>query len=129
MSKMPDEKTIYVIESGSNENGDWIKYSDGTMSCSMQFTENIQITNSLEGIGYYGYLNRKNFPVAFINVPRCFISIDKAEPAYSMTLYNTGNGATKEASGQRLIACPTSNISDITFNVFAIGRWKKMKGN
>ena len=27
------EKRGYIVESGSNENGSWIKYSDGTMIC------------------------------------------------------------------------------------------------
>lgn len=33
MSKMPDEQNIHIIESGSNENGSYVKYSDGNMEC------------------------------------------------------------------------------------------------
>ena len=34
-----------IVESGSNENGDWIKYNDGTMICTAtKLFENISVT-------------------------------------------------------------------------------------
>lgn len=33
MSKMPDEQDSRIIESGSNEDGSYVKYSDGTLIC------------------------------------------------------------------------------------------------
>ena len=43
----------YIVESGSNDNGSWIKYSDGTMICRNIFLiANVTFTELATGINY-----------------------------------------------------------------------------
>lgn len=60
------------VESGSNANGNWIKYADGTMICtgSKSTTGNASTTNDTGG-GLYrssGILF-DNFPQEFVDIP------------------------------------------------------------
>jgi hypothetical protein len=58
-----------VVDSGSNANGSWIKFADGTMICSNSFTFS-QAINSTSGSIYVGdYTTAKAFPVEFIERP------------------------------------------------------------
>lgn len=54
-----------VVESGSNSNGNWIKYSDGTMICWMQETVTDQAINNAYGSLFQG-TRQYTFPVPFI---------------------------------------------------------------
>ena len=58
------------IESGSNANGNWVKYSDGTMICwnSMQVTDQAIATQYGDSILYLGR-RTITFPQEFTNIP------------------------------------------------------------
>lgn len=47
------QRNIEIIKSGSNENGSWVKYSDGTMICRGQASlENVTFTQWATGLNY-----------------------------------------------------------------------------
>ena len=54
-----------VVESGSNSNGNYIKFSDGTMICWMQETVTNQAINNAYGSLFQG-ARQYTFPVPFI---------------------------------------------------------------
>ena len=54
-----------VVESGSNDNGNWIKFSDGTMICWKQETVTNQAINNAYGSLYQG-ARQYTFPVPFV---------------------------------------------------------------
>lgn len=54
-----------VIESGSNDNGDYIKFSDGTMICWKQETVTDQAINNAYGSLFQG-ARQYTFPVPFV---------------------------------------------------------------
>ena len=59
-----------IIESGSNGNGNYIKFNDGTMIC-YGFRTNT-ITNNRTQVGGMWYTNQidlGNFPVSFVEMP------------------------------------------------------------
>ena len=109
-----------VVESGSNENGDYIKYSDGTMICwkTYNFTANF---NTAWGSVYESPV--QNFGATaqtFISVPTVF--------------GNNGNGATAilegisettvNSFGKCVLFRPVSGGSSGKINLLAIGKWR-----
>ena len=110
-----------VIECGSNANGEYIKWADGTMICTF---------NS----GYLGSdkstLNTCVFPAAFISKPKVYPAISLYEENVNTTLA-TGFVFTARPADTSLTYCKVAAISlngvplsNGDGNLIAIGRWK-----
>lgn len=110
----------YIVESGSNDNGSWIKYSDGTMICRGGKTlKDITFTQVATGINY-------SVPQT-LSFPQQFISYD-----------DIGMSVTCRTSNLAWVSNVLPNISNFTFDIvnsstntrdvyvtwLAIGRWK-----
>lgn len=119
-----------IIESGSNENGNWIKYADGTMICtSVKLFENIDVNNSWGSLYETAELTLGNFPKPFISTPEGINCI-------MITNTNTNNKGsagfieyivetTNTSWGKTAIAKPVSSVaSNIGLSLVAIGKWK-----
>ena len=110
--------------SGSNTNGNYIKYPDGTMICTKIYNYHADINNA-EGSLYYGArVSMGDWAVPFITVP-----------AISATATSTGNGSSafldtvKNASitsaGTINAYKAQSTLSAIfDVHILAIGKWK-----
>ena len=113
-----------IIESGSNDNGSWIKYSDGTMIQYGSIKKNVSIT-TLSNSGKYYYQDDINIilPTSFVdgNYFSNVISVNNQNG--SQNVYSVRN---KKQS--KFDFCLSSLISfssnDNTFWWIAIGRWK-----
>lgn len=57
-----------IVESGSNENGTWIKYADGRMECEGQVYFSVGAFIAW-GASYYSPVISLSFPKSFINTP------------------------------------------------------------
>ena len=114
-----------IVESGTNQYGNWIKYSDGTMICTRIMPMTISC-NKQWGSLYYGTnTDPWNFPQTFI-----------APPIMSIKCIKTGNGSffVGEYTGLEIGNSYFKNIdiirpnsyNDVTVSVhcIAIGRWK-----
>lgn len=112
-----------VVESGSNSNGSYIKYSDGTMICTKKVTGQAKITATWGNLYDTGDnpFDLGNWAIPFIDVP--IVSIN----------FYGGNGqwvegfqtsTTKENVGKISIASATSKTANAYYNVIGIGRWK-----
>ena len=115
----------YITESGTNQYGNWIKYSDGTMICTRTMPITISC-NKQWGSLYYGTnTDTWNFPQTFI-----------APPIMSIKCINTGSGSffAGEYTGLEIgnsyfknidIIRPNSyNNIEVFVHCIAIGRWK-----
>lgn len=110
-----------MIESGSNTNGSYIKYVDGTMICygeksgtgtladfwsTFKKIENISVT----------------FPVEFYSTP--YITLTN-KTAQSTNEFSSGIDASSASSFSALILKPSgSTNTSYAFNWIAIGKWK-----
>lgn len=112
-----------IIESGSNANGNYVKYSDGTMICDVRMS----MTNFTPHASYHGFTNTWSYPASFISTPRVIAT------ANDWTTYDTTCKVYAFASGCSVMYFmfnPSSkeyndNIySDGSINLIAIGRWK-----
>ena len=107
-----------MIEKGSNSNGTWVKYPDGTMICYAEYTATI--SSSYGGTYYAGGWH---FPLAFIEIPVVLFSA-KTYPYGLVALDDFSASVTGNFEIESVSTTPTLNSSTITFSMCAIGRWK-----
>lgn len=111
----------YIVESGSNDNGSYIKYSDGTMICRNKKTFNIAANIAYGALFRTEGIDFPNFPVAFKDVPdiSCFcIGVNTA-------LLANWNVNTKEKISSLIGIRPVStDAQDYIISYIAIGMWK-----
>lgn len=110
-----------IIERGSNANGEFVKYKDGTLICWRNDTTTVAMTSA-----YGSIFNGPTFPS--VNYPHAFTSM----PTVTQTVYGA-SGVTWLASNgtpsltQWVGMFPLSAVSQasvtLTINRLAIGRW------
>lgn len=114
-----------IIESGSNSNGTYVKYSDGRMECYKRVTKTgVKLTNSWYGL----YTNENDTTVDLGNYAATFIE----EPVVNIT-YMGGNGCWlinnnyhSASSPGKVQLCTVSSrtIGTCILDVTAKGKWK-----
>lgn len=114
-----------IVESGSNSNGEYTKYSDGTMICTKRvIKQNVKLTNS-----WYSLFNNENDTnIDLGNYAATFIE----EPVVNIT-YMGGNGCWlinnnghSASSPGKVQLCTVSSrtIGTCILDITAKGRWK-----
>lgn len=112
-----------IVDSGSNSNGSWIKWADGTMICTkkIKFTNvviktvwgSVYETSSTIGFGDYAQ--------EFIEIPNVSIDLADGSTCFCETFF----GRTKASIGYTWLWKPAvEENGTMTFNVIAIGKWK-----
>lgn len=113
-----------VIESGSNSNGKWVKYADGTMIC-----YGTTLMPTLTMTTAFGSVFETSTATSFGTFPQTFY----AAPVVTVT-QTTGATATPEQVtdttttniGKAFFWRPTSrSATGVNFNWLAVGRWKQ----
>lgn len=103
-----------IVESGSNTNGRYVKFADGTMICSHIFGS-IKVTNSV-GQGYVSPVQTWTLPAVFVETPPRILA--------------TANNFALASGGTNSLSSATFNLLSYDINriggaqLFAIGRWK-----
>lgn len=110
-----------IIESGSNDNGSWIKYSDGTMICykSTGWID-MNITTSWGSL-YEGNISVGNFPAVFIETPTISVT-----PFGSGMLIEQGGIDASKISWGNITCVKPNSVENVKarFHLIAIGKWK-----
>lgn len=113
-----------IVESGSNSNGSYIKYSDGTMICYKTVEGTAQITEQYYGYFYHTpdgkYFNLGDYAMPFISRPICNITFRGGNAQWIGAIQN--QSATH--AGDLHILSVTSKTAGAYYDVIAIGRWK-----
>lgn len=110
------------VRSGSNANGNWVKYCDGTMTCDIKKS----VTNAFDqpvGIMYRPdpYYIGITYPIAFIARPTLTSDIIS-----DYNLFNNLAASSNEATTVALPLSPSKIASATTFiiDIKACGRWR-----
>lgn len=116
---IPDGYEEVSEMSGSNSNGSWIKYSDGTMICWKKLAGTVNVTTSWGSL-YYANVTVGNFAQTFIEIPT--INVVGSNEAFFVAC----NGTTSTSSMGNVLLVRPSTLSNMPYvlNVIAIGRWK-----
>ena len=111
-----------IIESGSNSNGNYIKYADGTMICYMNISVTDQAINNAYGSNLYQSTRIWTFPVAFVdnNVSVCCSQFQWGTSAS----WGTVVGSDKNTATLRGIdAFSRATGTETKIQAIAIGKW------
>lgn len=118
--KVLNEKINGIIESGSGNNWNYIKYADGTMIQTQRFTITRDIKTT-SGAVYWGYIEGyTDFAIPFTRLDNIQAT---GENPYIFSIMSKGSTLTKPADGMYAFAAAAGTY-DITVNILAIGRWK-----
>lgn len=113
-----------IIESGSNENGNWIKYVDGTMICTKTISITTPITSPWGALFESGDVILGQFPQTFISNPR--VSVTNNSSSGVGALIEAVFGVTTTSAGKCWLCRGTSRDSQVPYvlDIIAIGKWK-----
>lgn len=114
---------LSIIESGSNENGSWIKFSDGTMITYQSIYYSNLSCITWGSLYTTGALTITNFPISFVEPPTVNYSwsVDSANCWVST---HDGQKKTKDHAGGIQLVRPTFGTISGTLEMIAIGKWK-----
>lgn len=107
-----------ILERGSNANGEYVKYADGTQICWMARTDNVAIDQSSTGV-FYSTSSGWTYPVSFSSTPAVLGNGRRASgitwvvvgsPSASSVLYNH-------------VAAQSQGSLGASIALVAIGRW------
>ena len=118
-------KTNLSIEHGSNSNGEYYKFSDGTLICTKLVTfSSVAITKAF-GSWYESTAlqNFGNWAHAFIALPSVIIQCVNDSGSKTADVEMLGQRSTT-AIGVAFLMRPTSDTHKCAFSVIGIGRWK-----
>ncbi len=114
----------YIVESGSNDNGSWIKYSDGTMICTKTTSIITPITSPWGALYESGDVILGQFPQTFISNPR--VSVTNNSSSGAGALIEAVFEVTTTSAGKCWLCRGTSRDSQTPYvlDIIAIGKWK-----
>ena len=113
-----------IIESGSNANGNYIKYIDGTLICYMRKrVTNIAISTAFGSM----YINDTDiiftFPQQFTERPTFNINVIDASTGLILN-YSQSSDTKNYSDGYRIARPNTAPEKTYILNAIAIGKWK-----
>ena len=110
--------------SGSNANGSWIKFDDGTMICYRTLSNVDCRSLSQDGSNYFKTINDTYFAVEFYAVPTINVSLINKTNGRKLD-FNSMLYVDKSKIGQ-IVVHNYWNSTDayVDIHIIAIGRWK-----
>lgn len=115
-----DTEIGQIIESGSNTNGSYIKFSDGTMICRKYINFGQKAISNEWGSFYESEkMTIGNYPEPFIEIPQIFVM-----PLSTFFIEKDANNISKTSWGDFYAVRPVSQTIYIPVDCFAIGKWK-----
>lgn len=115
-----------ILESGSNDNGSYIKYADGTMIVYKTVYGTTDITTVWGNLYVSSDVNLGAFPIPFITRPTITVS-PQTQTGTQYILVGNGSGSygTETIYGTVCLARPNSRTGvAYVLDIVAIGRWK-----
>ena len=116
---------VSVYETGSNENGSYIKYGNGDMIISQHYEVSLSSTGAWGSLYGYSITNLKDYPVPFVGDLPSFVATFDAitANAWVCSKQESGVSSLTKPCALQLIR-PTQNTPTGYLNIIAKGRWK-----
>ena len=122
---MPQVGGDPIVESGSNADGEWTRWADGTMICT---TDSIAGTTTSGGPGFWD--TTWTLPIAFISIAYKVFPVHNNQAGVPETLRGGGweipPGLTSTIALMRYFppASGSGTVANLSLDATAIGRWK-----
>ncbi|NCU31322.1 hypothetical protein EOM57_06105, partial [Candidatus Saccharibacteria bacterium] len=119
VSQSSGSPTGAIIESGSNANGEYVKFADGTMICTGRSSQSLT-AGAPSGAIYFKQMTAPTFPATFITVTGILASTQNIAGAVPWI-----NPNTYTSSSVNLMFCASASFTDLSVigRYVAIGRW------
>ena len=114
---MPTVGNTPILESGSNANGNWVKYEDGTMIQAGKSSVT-HAANNATGNVFYSDSGATTYPLAFMETPVVTVNMTDAGVMWAGRTY--GNSATLF----RITVMASVSGSSGNIDWIAYGKWK-----
>lgn len=121
--KALSEKVAGIVESGSNANGSWVKYADGTMFQYGIYDTGLTDFTTQFGSVFYANVNPTiDFPLDFVDVPSIVINQELGGYLGGSTL----GGLPTKTNFKVYLYIAQSGVLNRNATIYwqAIGRWK-----
>lgn len=114
------------VESGSNTNGSWTKWADGTMIINKTVLGTANITNAWGSLYISADINLGDFPVPFIEIPTIVVSPQTQTGTQYMLIGQGGSGYGTETNAGNVALVRPNSRTDVAYRleVIAKGKWK-----
>lgn len=116
----------YIVESGLNANGEYIKFSDGTMICNKTIEGRVDIETAWGSLFVSDDISLGNMPQQFTNRPTIVVNFNPKTGTQAILVGN-GNGehGSNNHFGYTAICRPNSRKAVYyMLDLIAIGKWK-----
>lgn len=116
-----------IVQSGSNANGSYVKYADGTMMCYGTWVIGAVSASAQSGNVYKVLIEqRHNFPVSFVEKPTITFSAYENVEDWDMLLVvcPKKNSVTSQNFGSLNVISATQAAINLAIDYIAIGKWK-----
>lgn len=116
--------TVTQDTSGTNANGSWVRFADGTQICWKDVTlGDVDCTSAWGSVYESGWFNMGNWPIAFNGTPRVFVQ--RVSSTSSICMLEAARSASSTSAGQTIWWRPTSTTcTGVIVCIMGIGRWK-----
>jgi hypothetical protein len=110
-----------AMEAGSNANGNFEKFADGSMICTRTVSLGSVAVTAANGSLFNALVGSLSYPATFISAPVVMISV----VAPSGSMWASGGSAFPGTTATQafLILSPTSTTAAINIQFVAVGRW------
>lgn len=112
-----------IIESGSNDNGSWIKYADGTMICCGKTTISTSRNSSWGSLYVSPKISGQAYPISFNEIKSVNLTLEADDNTVWVGSANKGT-ISNLPSFYIVSATGTSYENEYILNYTAIGSWK-----
>lgn len=114
-----------IIERGSNANGEYVKFADGTQVCYRNYSVSMSIEASVGNLFYNSGGIAATYPASFVSLPSILVSTADADETTRTYFCGLGSGGSVTRTPAIYVLRPVST-PDVTVNIMylAIGRWK-----
>ena len=113
-----------IIESGSNDNGNWIKFENGTMITYQNVSITLSVTEEWGGIFVGNYATPINFSQTFKEPPEVLIDLKFTQGAGWRVDWDFPVITTSSIKNIGVGRGTASDTSKFNATIFAIGKWK-----
>ena len=113
-----------IVESGSNETGNWIKFVDGTMITYQEIEVEITCNTAWGNLFVGNYATAINFPQTFKELPKVLIDLKLRAGACFKVEWEVPIITTSSYKNIGIGRGTSSDSVGLTITLYAIGKWK-----